>query len=1075
MKTFFLITALLLAGALQAQMADYPVISELRYYETSTVNEEFVELYNPTNFSVDVGGWKLQYKSSTGTNWLDKVTFSTGQLIAPHSFLLYGGTLTETDPDYPSGVNPGLGNSGGHVRLIDDSQNEIDRVGWLAGDSPEGTGLAGHARGASFERKAFENSSVADMVTGGAHALEGNGWDSDDNSLDFVIHTLGNSNPQNASAPPEPDEPLTDGSGTAVCSVAQLETPGPADFNVTVTGGEHLLATVEIELPDGWTAESVVVNGDGFFNGTFEQDGTTWRVTQAEVTAEDTGSFEFSGVNFTSTTGSYTIAVRTAVVDGTPSAIAVQPVIQVIGDPIPMSDLHENDSNGLPLLLGDTVVVRGVVTASNQLGIASYMQDATGGVVCYDATFANTVNVGDDVTVVGTVTHFNGLAELTPAAILETHGSNVPVEPVELSCADIENQGAGGEPWEAMLVRIGGVLVEGSGNWAGNTNYTISDASGSTTLRINTTCELVGAPIPAGAFDIIGVVGQYDFSAPHFSGYQVQPRFLTDQVQVAGPGIAAGPFESMHSVDAVTLDWQSQSAGGSVMVWGHADGTVADSSLYENFTTEHMITLEGLDSGTPYWARVGAWNEDGISMTGTYWFSTVSAGSPGTIDVFFTQDVDTEYATPGNEANGDHDVLAEILALINNATVSLDCAIYSLNIFEIAQAIIAAHDSGVAVRFIYDSDHSQGEVAQIENAGVTVIDNSWGSNPGSGIQHNKFIIADAADDDPGNDRVWTGSLNLIDQPSSYGIHAKQNSVLIADQAVARTFTLEFNEMWGSTGMTPNAAESRFGENKRNNTPKQFFVGGVPVEVLFSQGDNVSQRIVNYLGSAEESVYFCILSFTRNEINYAMNDAYDRSAAVRGVFNDEGDQYSEWEPMLAWGADIHVDAGAGILHHKYMVIDAEEPESDPLVVTGSYNWSNSAEYDNDENIVVIHDADIANQYLQEFALRYHTAGGTADFNDVAPERGLPLSFELAGVYPNPFNPTTVVRFVLPATSPVELAVYNLSGQLVRRLDAGTLPAGSHMVSLDLSGQAAGLYLLQADSRFGGAVEKMLLVK
>ncbi len=54
-----------------------------------------------------------------------------------------------------------------------------------------------------------------------------------------------------------------------------------------------------------------------------------------------------------------------------------------------------------------------------------------------------------------------------------------------------------------------------------------------------------------------------------------------------------------------------------------------------------------------------------------------------------------------------------------------------------------------------------------------------------------------------------------------------------------------------------------------------------------------------------------------------------------------------------------------LHHKYGIIDASYPDSDPVVITGSHNWSSAAENDNDENTLIIHDPYIANQYMQEF--------------------------------------------------------------------------------------------------------------
>jgi len=67
-------------------------------------------------------------------------------------------------------------------------------------------------------------------------------------------------------------------------------------------------------------------------------------------------------------------------------------------------------------------------------------------------------------------------------------------------------------------------------------------------------------------------------------------------------------------------------------------------------------------------------------------------------------------------------------------------------------------------------------------------------------------------------------------------------------------------------------------------------------------------------------------------------------------------------------------GGGILHHKYMLIDADSVESNPIVITGSQNWTSSAEEVNDENTLIIHDAGIAQQHLQEFIARFKEAGG-----------------------------------------------------------------------------------------------------
>ena len=455
-------------------------------------------------------------------------------------------------------------------------------------------------------------------------------------------------------------------------------------------------------------------------------------------------------------------------------------------------------------------------------------------------------------------------------------------------------------------------------------------ATGSTQIRIDSDTDLVGAPIPAGAFDLIAVVSQYDFSVPHFSGYQLIPRFTDDVVESAGPGITAGPAECALAQTSVDLCWSTRNPGSSFCTWGGVDGVIDDSMYVDESVSEHTFTVSGLSAGEPYWARVGSSDESGTSISREYWFSTVSPStSPQTIQSFFTQSVETDLAMEGNEANGNHNMVGEVVSLINSAQSSLDMCIYSLNIFSVAQAVIDAHDRGVAVRFIYDDEHSQGEVAQIENAGVTVIDDSYGSNDGDGLQHNKFIVVDGAADAPvATSAVWTGSLNLIDEPTNYGIHAKQNVVLIRDRALARTYRQEFNEMWGSDNLTPNATNSRFGANKTNNTAHYFNVGGTALEAWFSPGDHVAQRIINQIDEADESVYFCILTFTSNDIGYAMRDVIQAGGVVRGLFDDEGDSYSEWQPLINYGAEVLLDVGSGILHHKYMLIDAESLGQQP---------------------------------------------------------------------------------------------------------------------------------------------------
>ena len=82
-----------------------------------------------------------------------------------------------------------------------------------------------------------------------------------------------------------------------------------------------------------------------------------------------------------------------------------------------------------------------------------------------------------------------------------------------------------------------------------------------------------------------------------------------------------------------------------------------------------------------------------------------------------------------------------------------------------------------------------------------------------------------------------------------------------------------------------------------------------------------------------------------------------------------------------------------LHHKYAIIDAG-PNSiaaaDPIVLTGSHNWSTNAEVNSDENTLIIHDHVIANIYLQEFTQR---------FNELSSTEVIEESIDIS-IYPNP---------------------------------------------------------------------------
>jgi hypothetical protein len=112
--------------------------------------------------------------------------------------------------------------------------------------------------------------------------------------------------------------------------------------------------------------------------------------------------------------------------------------------------------------------------------------------------------------------------------------------------------------------------------------------------------------------------------------------------------------------------------------------------------------------------------------------------------------------------------------------------------------------------------------------------------------------------------------------------------------------------------------------------------------------------------------------TRNEMADAIKARKEAGAAVNVLTNSEANNGATVNTILKAALGTHYtfdEEGSGIMHHKYMVVDQGAPASDPLVLTGSHNWSAAADNDNDENTLIIHDATIANIYYQNFVQRF----------------------------------------------------------------------------------------------------------
>lgn len=92
-----------------------------------------------------------------------------------------------------------------------------------------------------------------------------------------------------------------------------------------------------------------------------------------------------------------------------------------------------------------------------------------------------------------------------------------------------------------------------------------------------------------------------------------------------------------------------------------------------------------------------------------------------------------------------------------------------------------------------------------------------------------------------------------------------------------------------------------------------------------------------------------------------------------------------------------------------------------------------------------------------------------------DTNIPQSFEISGIYPNPFNARTTIRFGLPEAAPVNIEIYNISGQLVETILNESRRAGYHEIIWDASSVSSGIYLCKIKIGNFADTKSMVLLK
>ncbi|MBI5645427.1 MAG: lamin tail domain-containing protein [Ignavibacteriae bacterium] len=1069
---------LFLGAAVSAQKATTVVISEFATRGAGNCNTacEFVELYNPTSADVNLGGWKLQYRSASGSSYNTVATIAAGTMIRRNSYFLIAPSSWVGPPAADASWTGSGFADNGNIRIVDAANAEIDRVGYGSGNDPKVTPAPNHGEQAnnnSVERKAGASSTASSMAAGGAEEFAGNAWNSNNNSADFLVQN-GGRNPQNSTSPAEPK--TADGSGRSYTTLEFVKVDEIRDVPIVfIPASGQSVVDLRIAIPAGvaWSRTASDVSLGSTMSASIDVVDDTVLFGGLSFSA-DSGIVTLRSQRMPSITGALTYTVSSRAAGGSFLPVQTQPTIVVLGGPIPISTARENDGTGVPLRLNQFVTVNGIVTCAKELGSPSFLEDVTGGIAVYDFNFSDSVVIGDEVTISGKVTQFNGLTELTEVVIHERVGAGGNPSPLVLRVTDILQDGGGGlEKYEGQLIRLNNVTVNtNSWNVTGSgTNYKLRDASGEMDVRIDKDVNFVNSPAPASSFDIVGVLGQFQAAPPLVGGYQLMPRRGSDII-ATGPHFTQLPVERDITTSGMTLDWRTGLAAAAYVRYETAEGVELGTATGSSSRLENSVTLSGLNPGTIYRVQAYSVAAGDTSFAQPQYVVTASATSTGTINVYFNQSVD-QTIYPPLPAQGSVDLKNKLLDRIDAAKYSIDLALYSFSGMtgdDVAASLRSAARRGVKVRAIFESDNASSAAVSALRQDVPVILDSYDRvNAGAGLMHNKFIIIDARDrSSDTDDWVITGSWNVTDQGTNADA---QNVVEVQDQALAMVYTREFEEMWGSTSDTPNSGVSRFGIRKSDNTPHRVNVRGTMIESFFSPSDRATEYLRSSFAGAAASVYFAILTFTREDLATTLTTIRSAGKTVRGVFDNSSDQGSKYTALKNGGMDVWLKKNLpGLLHHKYALIDVDHtaPGADPVTITGSHNWSNAAEFANNENTLGIHNRDVARQYLQEWAKRYRDAGGTAPIIlgvTSAPEGS--AAFEITDLYPNPLsNAATIsISFRQATASDQILHITDALGRTVAALPLGSREAGSHTVTIATGSLSTGLYFVRLTDNMG----------
>jgi len=141
-----------------------------------------------------------------------------------------------------------------------------------------------------------------------------------------------------------------------------------------------------------------------------------------------------------------------------------------------------------------------------------------------------------------------------------------------------------------------------------------------------------------------------------------------------------------------------------------------------------------------------------------------------------------------------------------------------------------------------------------------------------------------------------------------------------------------------------------------------------IKVYFSPNGGCQQAVVSAIKKAEQRIDIAMYYLSSREIAQALVKARENNVRVRIVL-DQGQEIesaSKSGYLIKHGFDIRYHLGFGLMHNKFAIIDGKQ------LITGSFNWTLTAEERNEENLLVITDEGTIEKYEERFDYLWNTS-------------------------------------------------------------------------------------------------------